>query len=104
MYGRFQAVFDNGRRSYSNVVMLPGNEENSGGPTLVSNTTTGASLTVNSQSAFGYTVHDMSGRVLAKGQVKAGSNTVSTGYLARGLYLIRFANEQKQYTQKFMKQ
>lgn len=104
LYYRMNVVFDNSRRTYSNVVTLPGEEENNAAPLLASNTTTSGSLAVNSPSAFAYTVHDMSGRVLAKGQLKTGSNVVSTGYLANGLYIIRFANGQKQYAKKIMKQ
>lgn len=104
LYYRLKVLFDGGKKAYSNVVALPGDDQSNAVPSLAGNSITGANLAVNSPSPFAYTVHDMSGRVLAKGQLAKGKNVVSTGYLPSGLYVIRYANGQRQWTQKFTKQ
>ena len=63
-----------------------------------------STLTVNSPAGFAYAITDLSGRTIAKGQLSTGLNGISTGFLTSGLYLVRFVNNQQQYTEKFMKQ
>lgn len=102
LYYRLNVVFDNGRQFYSNVIAL----RNAGGnnkPYLIGNTTSG-NITVNSPSNYTYTIHDLSGRVVSKGTLTTGVNTIATGFAASGLYLIQYNNGSELYTEKFSKQ
>ncbi len=102
LYYRLKVVFDNGRQYYSNIAALRGSGAN-GKPSLTGNAVT-TSLSVNSPSGFSYAIVDLHGRTLAKGPLSQGLNTISTGFLTNGMYLIQFTNNQEQYTEKFMKQ
>lgn len=99
---RLNVTFDDGRQYYSNIATLRSSAPNSK-PQLVGNMVT-STLTVNSPAGFAYLITDLSGRIVSKGQLTQGQNLLSTGSLTSGLYLVRFANNQEQYTEKFMKQ
>jgi hypothetical protein len=99
-YYRLLVRFDNGRSYYSNVVALRTGAETR--PVLTS-TTAASALYVNSPAGFTYTLLDYSGRTLAHGVLVQGSNTISTSILSSGMYLLRFAKGDVQYTEKFMK-
>jgi hypothetical protein len=63
-----------------------------------------STVSVNSPSGYTYAILDFNGRTVAKGQLVQGVNTISTGFLTNGMYLLQFTNNQEQYTEKFMKQ
>jgi hypothetical protein len=100
-YYRVAVVFDNGRQYYSNAVALRDNGSNNK-PYLLGNTTTGT-LRISSPAVYSYTVFDFSGRILTKGQLREGVNTVSLNLSTTGLYLIQFSNGQESFTEKFNK-
>ncbi len=102
VYYRLNIVFDNGQQYYSNTVALRNNGSN-GKPYLVGNVTTGK-LVVNSPSNFSYSIHDLTGRMLSKGNLIAGTNSIFTGGLTSGLYIIQYNNNSEDFTEKFMKQ
>lgn len=102
LYYRLNVTFDNGRQYYSNVVALRNNAEKVK-PYLTGNLVQ-SNLLVNSPSAFRYTVYDYNGKMIAKGNVNQGMNSIATGFLSKSMYIIQFTNEQEQYTEKFMKQ
>jgi hypothetical protein len=101
LYYRLNVVFDNGRQYYSNVTALRSNGNNNK-PSLIGNTVTNT-LSVNSPAGFAYIIVDLSGRTVAKGQLTEGVNTITTGFLTNGMYILQFSNQQEQYTEKFMK-
>ncbi|WP_121354488.1 zinc-dependent metalloprotease [Flavisolibacter nicotianae] len=101
-YYRMNVTFDDGRQYYSNIAALRSNTAEAR-PSLLGNVVSG-NLSVNSPAGYSYLVTDLNGRTIAKGQLSAGLNSISTGFLTSGLYLLRFANNQQQYTEKFMKQ
>lgn len=101
-YYRLHVTFDNGRQYYSNVTVLRGQAGNNK-PFLVGNFVTG-NLSINSPSPFVYTIVDLNGRSVAKGQLSQGLNTIATGFMTNGLYIIQYTNNKEQYTEKFMKQ
>lgn len=101
LYYRLNVTFDNGRQYYSNITALRNNNSNSK-PSLVGNLVTGT-LSVTSPSAYAYSIVDLNGRTVAKGQLAQGLSTINTGSLTGGLYIIQFTNQQEQYTEKFMK-
>lgn len=101
LYYRLNATFDNGRQYFSNVAALQSNA-GSNKISLTSNVIT-ASLSVNSPSAGVYTIHDMSGRILAKGQLIQGLNNVSAGFLSSGMYILQVEINGEQKAEKFIK-
>jgi len=101
LYYRLNVLFDNGRQYYSNITALRGNNGNK--PMLIGNMVR-STLSVNSPAGYTYTIVDFNGRTLAKGQLTQGVNTISTGFLTNGMYLLQLTNNLEQYTEKFMKQ
>lgn len=102
LYYRLNVFFDNGRRYYSNVIALRGNEK-AGKPALVGNVSNGT-LTVSSPSAFAYAIVDAAGRIVGKGNLVQGLNILSPKFAANGIYLIQFHNGNEHFTEKFSKQ
>lgn len=97
---RLKVGFANGKQQYSNTLNLLAVHEVR--PELATNTVRTA-LTVNSPAAFDYLVTDYSGRLLSRGRLVEGRNTVPTQMLNSGMYLISFNNGREQYTERFIK-
>lgn len=102
LYYRLNVLFDNGRQYYSNTVALRNNGELSK-PFLVGNLTHGR-LTVNSPSAFSYTVYDAGGKAICKGSLHAGVNSINTAAMKTGLHIIEYNNGAERFTEKLLKQ
>jgi hypothetical protein len=96
-----KAIFDNGRQNYSNVVLLKTNHVNAK-PHLLGNISSGT-LSVNSPSIFTYNVFDFTGRMVLKGALKDGLNTIPAAQLNKGMYIIQYQNSSEFYTEKFMR-
>lgn len=99
---RLNVTFDNGRQYYSNIVILK-NAVTETGPKLVGNMVT-ANAQVSSSGNYSYSIFEMSGRMVSRGSLTSGLNTVFTGTLNRGVYIIRYTNGQAQWTEKFIRQ
>lgn len=99
---RLKVTFDNGKTYYSNIVTLR-NTGNDKRPKLLSNLVN-SSITVTSPGNFSYAVYDMSGKVAAKGLLVNGMNNISAASMSGGMYIIRFADETNQWTDKFVRQ
>jgi hypothetical protein len=99
---RLKATFDNGHIYYSNIVTLR-NINNDLRPKLVSNLVNN-SLLITSPGTFNYSIYDLNGKMTAKGSLTKGMNNVSTGNTSGGMYMIRFADENNQWTDKFVRQ
>jgi len=101
-YYRVGVTFDNGKKYYSNIVALRNNGGNAK-PYLISTMVTGT-LRISSPSNFAYTVLDMSGRAVAKGNLVQGLNTLTPNFSTSGLYMIQFNNGKEVYVEKFSRQ
>lgn len=101
-YYRMAITFDNERRNYSNIVALRSNGSNAK-PYLLAHITTGT-LRISSPGKYAYCVFDLTGRVVSKGALVQGMNTVSPHFSTSGLYIIQFTNGQDMFTEKFSKQ
>ncbi|MBL7730673.1 MAG: zinc-dependent metalloprotease [Chitinophagaceae bacterium] len=100
---RINVTFDNGRQYYSNIVTL----RKTGAvqkPQLVNNIVSNGAAGITSPGTFGYQLFDLSGKTVAKGQLTNGFNTISTGNLTNGMYLIRFTGGADQWTEKLVLQ
>ncbi|HUR64822.1 MAG TPA: T9SS type A sorting domain-containing protein [Chitinophagaceae bacterium] len=98
---RLKVTFDNGHTYYSNIVTLR-NIGNDIRPKLLSNLVNSA-ITVTSPGNYNYSIHDISGKQTAKGQLVTGMNTIPVATIAGGMYFIRFSDESNQWTDKFVR-
>ncbi|HYC39422.1 MAG TPA: zinc-dependent metalloprotease [Chitinophagaceae bacterium] len=99
---RLNVTFDNGRQYYSNIVTLRrhGNDPR---PQLVG-TVVSSSLTISSPVAGEYQIFDYTGKGITRGRLTTGIQTVNSSQLAQGMYVIRFSNGQRTWTEKFVRQ
>ncbi|MBS1919047.1 MAG: T9SS type A sorting domain-containing protein [Bacteroidetes bacterium] len=100
---RLNVSFDNGRQYYSNVVALKQNSMIQR-PRLAGNLIISGIITVNSPGNFTYMIFDLNGKTTHKGLLTNGANTINSQGLKNGMYIIRFANMNQQWTDKFVVQ
>jgi hypothetical protein len=99
---RLNVTFDNGHQYYSNTVTLR-NTGTISWPKLVTNITTD-NIVVTSPGTYSYSIFEFNGKVINKGQLMKGLNTINTPAIAGGMYFIRFSNGTEQWIDKFLKQ
>lgn len=100
---RLNVVLDNGWQYYSNIVTIRQNHE-AVGPRLTATLIRSNTLLVNSPGNYDYTILDMAGKAISKGKLAAGINTIHSPDMISGLYIIRFADNTQQWTDKFIRQ
>jgi hypothetical protein len=100
---RLKVFFTDGNYYYSNTVTLRINEKTPG-PKLVSSVTSSNTIRVSSPGNYDYTLVDLHGKMISKGRLTAGINNISANHLTPGLYVIRFADNQQQWTDKLLRQ
>jgi dual-action HEIGH metallo-peptidase len=100
---RIYAEFDNGGHYYSNIVAIKPSGTNYK-PKVLNTLVSNGVITVSSPSLFDYSLLDLAGKVLARGKVENGMNSISASGMIRGMYLIQFMNGEEQYTEKLVKQ
>jgi hypothetical protein len=98
---RLHVTFDNGKQYYSNVVTLRKTGATQR-PQLVSNLVSNNQVAVTSPGTFSYMVYDIGGKIVRKGQLTTGYNTINTSGITAGMYMIRFAGEAEQWTDKLI--
>ena len=98
---RLHITLDNLKEYYSNVIAI--RQGKALKPQLVGNTISGNSITVNSPANYHYQIIDQSGRMLSKGVVEKGYTSLGLGSINTGIYIIRFADEEQQWSEKFIK-
>lgn len=101
LYYRLNVEFDNGRQYYSNIVSLGDNKAQK--PSLVSNLVRG-NLTINSPGLYNYSIIDLNGRLVSKGSLSQGINTISTSTMNSGMFIIQYLNDNSRFTEKFIRQ
>jgi len=100
---RAVVTLGSGKKIYSNIITLLAGKKNF--PELVTNRITGNYLQVNSPSEkFSYFISDYSGKLISRGSLRQGYSEITTGNLPRGLYIIRFSDQQTFSSQKFVVQ
>jgi len=100
---RMYVEFEDGSHYYSNVVAIKQPNENYK-PKLVNNLVTNGIITVTSPATFDYSLFDLNGKVLNKGIVADGMNTINANGMINGVYFIRFTDGGQQWTEKLVKQ
>jgi hypothetical protein len=100
---RLYAEFEDGSHYYSNIVAIK-QPTNTYKPKLVNSLVTNDIITVTSPAVFDYSLFDLSGKVLNKGKLENGMNTINANGMISGMYLIRFTDGNQQWTEKLVKQ
>ena len=100
---RVYAEFDNGSHYYSNIVAIKPSNDNDK-PKLINSLVTNGTITVTSPASFDYALFDLNGKVLNKGKLSNGMNSINATGMINGLYLIRFSDGDQQWTEKLVKQ
>jgi hypothetical protein len=99
---RLNVTFDNGRQYYSNIVTLKtGNITPR--PKLLGNLIAN-NITVSSPGNYTYSILDMNGRAISKGNLTNGTNTISASNMFNGMYIIRFEDGRNQWIEKMIRQ
>ena len=98
---RMHVTLANSKEYYSNVIAI--RQGKSAKPQLIGNAITGNSLVINSPGVYQYQVIDQKGRMISKGNVEKGYTSVNTGIITTGIYIIRFADGEQQWSEKFIK-
>ena len=100
---RVYMEFENGSHIYSNIVAIkqPGNDSK---PKLINNLVTNGIITVSSPANFDYSLFDLNGKILNRGTLASGMNTISAHGMINGIYLIRYTDGGQQWTEKLVKQ
>ncbi|MGC4037156.1 MAG: T9SS type A sorting domain-containing protein [Chitinophagaceae bacterium] len=101
---RLNVVFDNGKQYYSNTISLHGALGSVAKPQLNGNVITDQYIHVSNSGNYSYRVLDMTGKLISKGQLANGNNSINTNVTSAGIYLINFTNGKDQWTEKFVKQ
>jgi hypothetical protein len=61
-------------------------------------------IQVTSPGTFSYAIYDFNGKLTGKGELTKGMNILQAGMYPGGMYLIRFASNDNQWTDKFVRQ
>ena len=100
-YYRVRADFSDGRRYYSNTVVIREGSVKTR-PQLLSNPATAQNIRVETPFSCQYQLLDMNGRIVSRGQLQQGTHTLQAPGLASGLYLLQFVKDRQQWTEKLM--
>jgi hypothetical protein len=99
---RLSVTFSNGRQYYSNVVAI--RQKGSARPQLTGTMIRSNTVVVSSPGNYEYTIMDMNGKLMSKGHLVNGINTINAAGMISGMYLIRFSDNEQQWTDKFINQ
>lgn len=99
---RLSVRFDNNSHYYSNAVIIREYNDNKK-PKVVNTLITNGTISISSPSNFEYAVSDMNGKILNKGKIITGMNTITTSNFSSGMYIIYFTDGSQQWTEKIVK-
>jgi hypothetical protein len=99
---RVYVEFENGSHYYSNIVAI--RSSNNYKPRLLNSLVMDGVISVSSPAAFDYSLVDLSGKLISRGKLSDGMNTIRTVGMTSGIYLIHFTNGSDQWTEKLVKQ
>jgi hypothetical protein len=98
---RMAVTFDNKRTYFSNVIIIRPDNSNPR-PQLTGNLVSSGNIYVSSPGKYAYTIFDLNGKVMMRGQLINGINTISAAGMLHGMYLIRFAGDDQQWNDKVL--
>ena len=100
---RVYVEFENGSHYYSNIVAIR-QPNNSYRPKLVNSLVSNGSITVSSPAVFDFSLVDLNGKVVNKGKLSDGMNSINANSMITGIYFIHFTDGERQWTEKLVKQ
>jgi hypothetical protein len=100
---RLNVIFSDGRQYYSNVVTIRQNGTTPG-PQLTGTMIRSNTIVVSSPGNYDYMILDVNGKILDNGKLVIGINNINARGMTSGMYLIRFADNNQQWTDKFIRQ
>ena len=103
MLYRLHVLFENNSNSYSNTVIIKPAGDMSR-PKLINSLVTNGTILITSPSTLDYSLIDLNGKILNKGKLSNGMNTLAANDMINGMYLIRFSSGDQQWTEKLVKQ
>ena len=69
---------------------------------MVSTVIYNGDINISSPGLYEYMILDLNGRIINKGRIANGISNIRESKLINGLYIIRFANGEGQWTEKFV--
>jgi hypothetical protein len=98
---RLKVTFINDNYYYSNIIAL--RQVKGAKKVELTSNMVSDELMMNSKGNYKYQLADVSGKVLASGQITDGYNKIKLTSLTRGIYFIRFMDGAEQWTEKLIK-
>ena len=100
---RLNVTFDNDRQYYSNIVSIH-QAGTTPRPQLTGTLIRSGTIVVSSPGNYNYMIMDINGKIISKGKLTNGINNINSAIITNGLYMIRFADNAQQWTDKFIRQ
>jgi hypothetical protein len=100
---RLNVTTANGHEYYSNIATIRQNDTTPR-PQLTGTLIRSNTIVVSSPGNYDYMIMDASGRVFTWGKLTNGINNIDAPGITSGIYLIRFADNSQQWTDKFVRQ
>ncbi len=99
---RLKVLFEDGKRYYSNTITLRQNESGLR-PKLLSNFIGSNTVSVSSPGNYSYTLLDLNGKMISRGQLINGINNIPIDNMITGMYIIRFSGNDQVWTDKLLR-
>jgi hypothetical protein len=100
---RLKVTFDDGHSYYSNIVNIRTNGT-AARPQLMGTLINSNTIAVSSPGKYEYMILDVNGKMISKGQLTSGVNNLNAAGMISGMYVIRFADNTQQWTDKLVRQ
>ena len=98
---RLNVKFNDGHQYYSNMITLR-NQGNLYKPQIMGNIISNGELRINSPGNYLYTIYSVNGNRLATGRLNNGINQVQHTQITKGVYVIKYSNDQEEWSEKFI--
>jgi hypothetical protein len=99
---RLHVMYNDNSDEHSNTVLIKQAADRYR-PKLVNSLVTNGTLLVTSPTVFEYSLFDSNGKILRKGTLVNGMNSIDASWLVNGIYFIRFSITGQEWTEKLVK-
>jgi hypothetical protein len=100
---RLKVVFADGHIHYSNIVSIA-HTEVVHKPKFLSNPINSGTLYVNSPGNYDYSLIDLTGKMIRNGKIVSGVNNIDMTNVMPGVYIMRYMDNNRQWTDKLLRQ
>ena len=100
---RLKALSVDGHSYYSNSILLKKNDAGQR-PIILSNLIKSNTVTISSPGNYKYSIFDFNGKTISSGHLINGINKINSHNMIAGMYIIRFTNNDQQWTDKLLSQ